>query len=111
MHHVCTLDTLCVYTNTSSGVCICVCVSSYLSQVAVLHTEPQALSVGQGVASLGRGGLAGRGGRAVAHWPPPRYYHLAAGLVLIQGTLTSINHPETGAMTKYRLTHLLGFGC
>lgn len=89
--------TLCAHTNTFNGVCICV--FSYLSQVAVLHAEPQALSVGEGVASLGRGGLAGRGGRAVAHWPPSRNYHLAACLVLIQCTLTSINYPETGAMT------------
>lgn len=72
-------------------------VFSYLSQLPVVHTEAQALSVGQGVPSLGRGGLAWRGGRAVAHWPPSRYYHLAAGLVLIQRTFTSINHPETGA--------------
>ena len=82
---------------------VCVCVLSYLSQLAVLHAEPQALSVGQGVASLGCGGLAGRGRRAVAHWPPSRYHHLAAGLVLIQRTLTSINHPET-----YRFNHILG---
>lgn len=82
-------------TLTRSMECVLVCFS-YLTQLAVLHLEPQALSVGQRVASLGRGGLAGRRRRAVAHGPPSRYHHLAAGLVLIQCTLTSINHPETG---------------
>lgn len=84
-----------VKTLTRSMECVLVCFS-YLTQLAVLHPEPQALSVGQRVASLGRGGLAGRRRRAVAHRPPSRYHHLAAGLVLIQCTLTSINHPETG---------------
>lgn len=68
----------------------------YLAQLAVLYTKTQALSVGQGVAPLGCGGLAGCRRRAVAHRPPSCYYHLAAGLVLIQCTLTSIDHPETG---------------
>ena len=67
---------------------------SYLSQLAGLYAEPQALSVGQGVAPLGSGGLAGRR-RAVAHRPPSGDHHLAAGLVLIQCTLTGVDHPET----------------
>lgn len=61
----------------------------------MLHAEAQALPVGQGVAPLGRGGLARRRRRAVAHRPPSRDDHLAAGLVLIQCALTGINHPET----------------
>lgn len=67
--------------------------SLYLSQFAVLHAEPQALSVGQRAASLRRGGLAWRRGRAVAHWPPSGHHHLTACLVLIECTLTSINDP------------------
>lgn len=74
----------------------CTFVISYLSQFAVFHAEPQALSVGQGVASLGSGGLAGRGGRAVAHWSPSGHYHLTACLVFIQRTLTCINYPVRG---------------
>lgn len=59
----------------------------------MLHAEAQALSVGQGVASLGSGGLAGRGGGAVAHGSPSGRYQFTARLVLIQRTLTSINDP------------------
>lgn len=65
----------------------------HLSQLAMLHAESEAFSVGQRVASLGGGGLAGCGGRAVAHGPPSGHHHLAAGLVLVQRTFSSINHP------------------
>lgn len=68
---------------------------SYLSQPAVLHTQPQALAVGQRVAPLGRGRLAGRGRRAVADGPPPRHHHLAARLVLVQSALPGVYHPGT----------------
>ncbi len=83
MHYTCTPYTLCAFAYIFSEVCVCVRVFSYLSQLAVLHTQPQALSIGQGVASLGCGGLAGRGRGAVAHRPPSCHHHLTAGLVLI----------------------------
>lgn len=88
-----------------------VCVFSYLSQLAVLHTEPQALSVWQGVAPLGCGSLAGGGRGAVAHRPPSRYHHLAAGLVLIQSTLAGINDPARARymQVNYYIKHLATF--
>jgi len=67
---------------------------SYLSHSVVLHPEAKGLSVGQGVASLGGGGLAGRGGGTVAHWSPSRHHYLTASLVLVQRALSSIDHPE-----------------
>lgn len=71
------------------------CCTHFL-QLAGLHLEPEALSVGQGDASLGGGGLAGRRGGAVAHWPPPGHDHRAARLVLVQRALTGVNHPVRG---------------
>lgn len=67
---------------------------THLSQPAVLHAEPQALSIGQRVAPLGRRRLAGRGRWAVAHGAPPRHHYLAAGLVLVQCALSRVYNPR-----------------
>ena len=123
MYCMCAVNPLCVHLHAQWSVCVCVCVFSYLSQLAVLHTEPQALSVGQGVAPLGCGSLAGRGRGAVAHRPPSRYHHLAAGLVLIQRTLAGIYDPararhmrvnlhftsSTATQRSYYIKHLATF--
>lgn len=96
--------------------CICVYAFTYLSYHALLYAEPEALSIGQGVASLGGGSPVGSGGRAVAHWPPSGHYHFTACLVLIQRALTSVNHPvrreeRTVGMVYciYWLSHISGF--
>lgn len=85
--------------HTPSGSCVQLR-RLYLPQLAVVQAE--ALAVGQRVASLGAGGPAGGRGRAVAHGPPPRHHHLAAGLVLVQSAFAGVDHPETEETLRVR---------